>query len=522
MAKHNRSMMEKSMSWESFAQGMTSIYIYLMLAVFPLFLNHTKYARLTLTKYQFFLGMTITFLLPIFLGGVFLIIKKGIKAPGEIKKEIKGISITQIFVFLYLTAALFSAYFSEYRDLVWIGSGRYEGLLTIMMYILVFFMCSFYGRFTEGHFLAFATGMTVLSFIAFGQYLGLNPFQLFPAGEFPQNSSFFSTIGNSNMVSGLICLSLPLFAVYFVTKEGKWAWVGLAASSIVFLLKLIIDVDGSTIGLIGVTFFMIPVLLWDEKWLERLSRIGWLAGALSFVAFLESLVQTKVVERQLVIQMQASKMTLLWLATGIVLISMAFYAKRVLEKNSVNYKKMVIIALIVLLVVAVVVLVWLYQYDGDHRLLYEASQLMHGNLEDRFGSNRGFLWKRSVSLAMDQSLFGSGPDTFYRSFMGRYHEEVAAFTPGTHYDSAHNEFLQTWVNLGLAGLVTYLLTIVSIVYRAVKGQGINSRILWFLAPVVCYLVQSVFSFSIIIMTPLFWLMLGFIESETNKAKGIEA
>lgn len=507
--------MEKSLSWESFAQGMTSIYMYLMLAVFPLFLNQTRYARLTLTKYQFFLGAALTFLLPVLIGALIVHYRAWHRKLDAFKEAVKKVSLTRWFLGLYLVVAILSAIASEHRELVWVGSGRYEGLFTIMLYLLVYFMVSLYGKFSKGHLIAFAGSMSILVGIALTQYFGLNPFQLFPPGEFPQNSSFFSTIGNSNMVSGIVTLSLPLFAAYFIIEESRLSWLGLGAAVLTFYLKLIINVDSSTVALLLLPAVMAPIILWHEDWARRLSRLLVLGGGFLLTAALESSIHTRIVEGKVLMSMESGSKTSLFLGVGLVMILLGLVGSKLHVKLKVNYKIITGLLALAILASSIGGLTWLYKYEGENVLLTQASRVMQGDLDDRFGSNRIFLWRHSVELAREQSLVGSGPDTFYVTFMGRFMEEVNEFSPGTYYDSAHNEYLQTWVNLGILGLGTYLLAQFSSIIWAVRTQRKNPRVLWFLAPVLCYLFQAFFSFSIIIMTPLFWMMFGLLEKEIH-------
>jgi len=514
MSKKKTNVLEKKITWDSFAQNTTSLYTFLIVGVFPLFTNYLKYARITLTKYYFFAGTTIILLLPILIGTIIKIISSS-----EYYLFFKrNISITKIFLYLYLLGAVISSLISEYRHQVWIGTGRFEGLFTIIMYFLVFFVVSEYGRFSERHLAAYGIGIIILACIAFGQYFGLNPFEFFPPGEYPQTSSFFSTIGNSNMVSGLICLSLPLFATYFVIENHRLIWLSLVASIIIFYLKLIINVDSSTVALILLTIIMVPILIWNEEWAKRISKMFLLCGLLSLTAAVESFISAKVIEGELLISFDTNKLVYLFLGVGLLLIGLSFVCSMVLTKKDISYKFIALVMIIIILIILVASLIWLYNYKGDNALINQASQVMHGNLDDRFGNNRIFLWKRSIELAKEQPVFGSGPDTFFVAFMGRFAEEIEEFSPGIQYDAAHNEYLQIWVNLGLFGLVTYLLAQLSIIGRAVKRVSTSNNILLFLAPVVCYLIQAFFSFSIVIITPIFWLMLGLLEREIQTAE----
>ena len=67
-----------------------------------------------------------------------------------------------------------------------------------------------------------------------------------------------------------------------------------------------------------------------------------------------------------------------------------------------------------------------------------------------FGSNRGWLWSRSVKLIPKYILTGAGIDNFGPAFLEVDDRKTAYF------DKAHNEYLQLLITQGGLALVTYL------------------------------------------------------------------
>ncbi len=66
-------------------------------------------------------------------------------------------------------------------------------------------------------------------------------------------------------------------------------------------------------------------------------------------------------------------------------------------------------------IVAVVGGIAAVYFEGDRfsrDLIYEMSQIMHGNFNDRFGSSRMFVWKRCIPLIKENPIIGTGPDCF--------------------------------------------------------------------------------------------------------------
>ena len=105
-----------------------------------------------------------------------------------------------------------------------------------------------------------------------------------------------------------------------------------------------------------------------------------------------------------------------------------------------------------------------YAYGGSSGTLHELSQLLHGHVEDSYGSSRVAIWRECLRLAGERPLVGGGPDTLaLRTDMtfSRFVEETGS-TMSTHVDNAHCEPLGYLVNLGALGAHA--------VCRALRGE----------------------------------------------------
>ena len=138
--------------------------------------------------------------------------------------------------------------------------------------------------------------------------------------------------------------------------------------------------------------------------------------------------------------------------------------------------------------------------------LYEIHEILHFNFDDNFGTYRIFLWKRTIPLLKDYTLFGSGPDTFALRFMPLYTDDIARIGPLTINDTAANIYLTMLVNLGVIGTISYLCFLISQLVIGIKRINSYSKIL--LIAIFCYMVQSFFNLSVVIISPIFWILMG--------------
>ena len=104
-------------------------------------------------------------------------------------------------------------------------------------------------------------------------------------------------------------------------------------------------------------------------------------------------------------------------------------------------------------------------------------------------------WKR---------LFGYGPDSF----------EILVVNEGLHhkiggiFDTAHNEYLQYLVTIGLLGLITYLVFLISRAVYILKSAAYQPLLMSIFFAVFCYQAQVVVNLNVPIAAPVMWGLLA--------------
>ena len=124
--------------------------------------------------------------------------------------------------------------------------------------------------------------------------------------------------------------------------------------------------------------------------------------------------------------------------------------------------------------------------------LYEASELMHGRWDDRFGTGRIYIWRNVIQLVPEHLLLGGGPDTLglrTDAAFERYDETLGTLIHST-IDTAHNEYLNILVNQGLLALLSYLAALLASAIHWVRrgalrlcgARLLHSGVLWHQLP----------------------------------------
>ena len=171
-----------------------------------------------------------------------------------------------------------------------------------------------------------------------------------------------------------------------------------------------------------------------------------------------------------------------------------------------------------LLVVFILLLIFgIYIVDFKSGFIYELHSIMHGNLDDSFGTYRMFLIKRTIRmLDINHILLGSGVDTFYIPFMNKYFSDLQLQGYVNINDSACNFYLTMLINVGILGLSSFMLFIYKI-FKLVKSN-INALSVCLLITILSYLIQGLFNIEVVIVTPIFYVMLSIY---INSLKSIE-
>lgn len=148
--------------------------------------------------------------------------------------------------------------------------------------------------------------------------------------------------------------------------------------------------------------------------------------------------------------------------------------------------------------------------------LWELRETLCGRPQDSFGSNRLGVWRYTLDLCLRRPFLGGGADTFaprFAAYLADNGLSLPAYRGTTplpvSFDTPHNEYLALFVNHGFPALLLFgalaflaLRTPHGIPEEWKKRQRIAA------AGVFCYLVQAFFSFSVCIVAPLFWVLLG--------------
>ena len=493
-----------SLKAESLSIWITDKYIYLMLFVFPLFTGFKGYSQITLSKYIFFVSITSLWLI------VMLIDNIKTKHITRFKHK----DFITLFIFLYIFACCLSAAFSSFKSIVIIGNGRFDGLATIFLYVCIFLGIRRYSRPKLSYLYAVSASMSLNCIIAILQIMGYNPLHLFP-GDYSYydagvkfSSVFLGTIGNADLYSAFLCLGLPLIFVYYITAIRRH-FILLPAIALSAFCLFSCGVSGGILAAAVCTVVSAPFMITNNERLRRALEVSALVSL--SVLFAVSLNVGKTAELTYFDFFNIK--TYLFLALSISLILLRLISSRI--KLSCKYLK---ISVSVLSISTVALgFVAIYFWKGNSGTIYEISQVLHGNVEESFGSSRVLIWRETLKLVPEKLWLGGGPGTLPERLdlnFSRFVEETGK-TLQSSVDNAHNDYLGILVNTGLLSLVLYLSAQFISLIKTAKASNVQGFYSCLACSLLCYWVQAFFGLGLFLVTPMMWLIWGLLVSALN-------
>ncbi|MCX8045197.1 MAG: O-antigen ligase family protein [Desulfobacterota bacterium] len=141
------------------------------------------------------------------------------------------------------------------------------------------------------------------------------------------------------------------------------------------------------------------------------------------------------------------------------------------------------------------------------------------DVERGMGSGtRLFVWRKSIALICNRPLFGYGPDAHVVAMHAFNAEYIRRFNNPVLLDRAHNNYLDTAIAQGLVGLGAYCWILAVCLFRlhgAIRDTRRTDRKIMYIglfSAFFGYLINDIFIFSIVTVSPTFWALMGLAYS----------
>lgn len=503
------------------------IAIFVLVTIFPLIL-HNAYYDILETKYRCY-----TLCILILIGAVLLL---ALYMAGADMKNFRSVhtwallsrlhpnswkktfcAADAMILGFWLIAVISTLQSRFVREALWGSEGRYSGLFLLTLYAASYFLISRFWTLNGRLFDLFLASGMIMCLFGITDYFQMDILN-FRGESTGSMASFTSTIGNINTYTAYVGMILGFSAAMFALEASirKSVWYYLCF--IISLTAIILGrSDNAYLSLAAVFIFLPFVLFTNQKGIWKylillasfftcLKAIGiadvrFAGRALGLSGLFHAIADLKGLSVLILI---------LW---GLVAI-LGFCCRKYPEKeNPEKHGKVNLVSIWTVLMLIAVLAVCLLLFDANRSGQEEKYAAFSSYLifNDRWGSGRGYVWKKSLwlynRLTPMGKLFGCGPDTFgclvSKTIVFQMQNDTGMF-----FDNAHNSFLQYLVTIGLLGLAFYLLFLGTSFVRLFRNRKKSPYILGALLAAICYVAQSVVNLDLPIVTPVMWLLIS--------------
>lgn len=468
-----------------------------MLLLFPVII-HDSYFDILEMKQLFFAVGTLLAVLCMLMVKIFRPETDG--SAGNVAEA--GIKPNMIYVagFLFLASAVFSTFFSPYWREAFLGNqGRYQGLLTLILYGMQFYIIANNKENDVANGRIFIIGALAVLGLGIGQYFLADPFGWLGEVQEFERPMFFSTIGYSNFFSCYASMAAAFsMGMYLSGRErNRFFWLGAMAVS-----AWAIWISGSDGGLLAFAsaYLIAPWLLRPQ---DMLCRRHLLAGAVfSGMAVWVKLCNEflHIPSRSLHEGMAATLINGGWMPAAVLVLLVLLLIAVKAGKSRMMYDYPFMASATAM---AALFLFFLAEDSGKLAFLR--------NWGNGWGSGRGMIWVAAIKkwreLDILHLLCGIGPDTA-GLFLESEKELFQTVLGNAAVDNVHNEYLQYLVTTGISGLTAYLFFIALCLKKMWNSCRIKPGRSGVFLAAAAYLVQAAVSVNQSVTTPFLVLFLA--------------
>ncbi len=484
----------------------SSVIIYLVLLMFglPLIITN-KYFNITETKSVYFYIISIALIV----ATAFFSSKN--KDEGEAVGSLISraeLSATDIAMLIFCFAVFISAVFSDYQD-VWLGvASRYQGFLTVLVYVAVYFIISRNFTVAQSFLLFSVFSFSIVSILGVLNCFDVDIFGFYNGISENYKTLFLSTIGNINFYSSYMCLLLPLVVSGFCLSEGKISRTVYTVALVIGSFGMMVTSSESFVVGFASSLMIMPLFFYSR--LHRFKRylISLIIIVLSSQAYM--LFYRLYGKGNIALSKLLSVFVNPYIALMIVALCLMAYLLAAKAPSKIKILKIVYPILLVIFALAIIACFILANTVG----IGELDKIF--KITTEWGTYRGKIWRfcfsRFKGFGFKDKLIGIGPESL------RYITEGVKLFDHQSLDQAHNEYLQYLITTGVFGLSAYLGVIGTTVYTVVRKLKESTLAVALLAGLISYWFQASVNIAQPFTTPIVYVYIACIVGMSRNQK----
>ena len=392
-----------------------------------------------------------------------------------------------------------SALLSEHtrESFLLIHASNTNSVLFTVSYAAAFLGVSLFGRLTGKHIRALGISVFLGGVLSAVQLTGRNPLTLYPEGMSYYNKykeyagAFLGTMGNIDCLAAFLCFAVPVLTVYALRAATAAETNGRTKRP---------DARGAVPGTASGGAH--PASGSRRPAPRSLSGIlrGIPPAKRNLLLLLPALLSLYILYA---VDVDAAKVGLL----GCLIVVPPVVIR---NKRAAKYAAAVCAAALLLGVTAV------YFWPGDSGFLYEASRMLHGQIEPSFGHDRMEIWMKALPYVRQHPILGNGPASGAWLFLDIRKVNEAMERVTTVYN-AHNVYLGWLLETGIPGLGCVLPLLGKGAAGWIRSRE-NDVLAALGAGIACYLIQDFFNLGLVVTAPFLWIGLGILAGQAASRK----
>ena len=529
-----------SQRFDNITSTLMTIYVLFYLCVFPL-ATRDKYFDILQFRFQLYWIPTFIYGILFLVLGIFYLLSDKRRNGGALIAKLKEnlqwnvlktkLTKTDICFIALIFIMTLSVLFADYQyEALWGSRGRFNGLVLWLMFFIAYWVVTRFYHFKKWHLYAYLIAGCLPEIWGITDFFMLDLLHFHVGGAAEYIYTFVSSVGNINTYTNMVALHFGAAVTLFVLSECKWekllTFVAVAISS----FAIVMGISDNGLLAAGAIFAFLPFVAWTSR--QNVARFfvtfSIFATSVLVTAYLTTQHATiAVADGGSVLVTIGKTKAFMFLTVALLLlttvIAVLFHRKKSAEQEekTTQVARRIWLLLFIVAVVAVIV-VLVDANSGRHPEIWEAYKNVL-IFSDTWGTGRGINWRFAWEFFTQKSSFldkliGNGPDTYYIITMDNFKHLMKDAGYGI-FDSAHNEYLECLVTIGVLGTIAYLSLLATSLRQMLKNrENVYSLACGF--AILAYAVQAVVNIAIPITTPIFMILLyvGINSSQSSNCE----
>lgn len=439
---------------------------------------------------------------------------------------------TDYMVFGMLCLSVISAVMSDYKaDIINGVDGRNNGIITIFICGLVYFIFSRDGFNRKGLFYAIAIGSIPVSVLGILHFINIDPLGFYREISSDYRQFYISTLGHVNVYSSYFAITIPIVLINCFNSSRVWEKICFFVVTVINISALLCGMCDSAAMIIGTAVLCTVIynkMINAHIWLFLatvvlgINKVLVICNGRSREARKLSIVQ-EILSRNSVIAIVISALIIF-----IIIEQILIWFSRGGRKSVQLFKWLLVIMACCMVIVLIAGIVYFTCIDKETDLGQWSGILRFG---DEFGSYRGYIWRITLSeysrLPFLKKLIGIGPDALMSFLDDRRGMSLYRVT-NAYYDNAHNELLQYLITMGAVWLVLYIGVLAIQIRKGWRRDAVEpigedregverykaDRII--VCAIICYFVSGLVNINQVVTTPMLVLLVSIMGVDEKK------